>query len=38
MSRGQNEMIGEFKMETDYVISIGGQVVKYTYRPTGITR
>ena len=35
---GQNELIGELKMETGEVIRIGRQVMKYTYIPTGIRR
>jgi hypothetical protein len=31
VSRGQNELIGKFKM-----VSIRGQVMEYTYIPTGI--
>ena len=33
--RGQNELIGKFKMAVGDVISIRGQV-EYTYIPTGI--
>ena len=36
MSRGQDEMIGKFKIAADDVISIRGQVMEYTYIPTGI--
>ena len=36
MSRGQNELAGKFKMEAGGVISIRGQVMEYTYIPTGI--
>ena len=36
MSRGQNELLGEFKMAAGDVISIRGQVIEYTYIPTGI--
>ena len=36
VSRGQNELIGEFTMVTGDVISIRGLVVKYTYIPTRI--
>ena len=36
VSRGQNEMIGELKMAAGDVISIRGQVMEYTYIPTGI--
>ena len=38
MSRGQNEMIGKFKTAVGDVISIRGQIMKYTYIPTGIKR
>ena len=31
-------MIGKFKMTTGDVISIRGQVMEYTYIPTGIKR
>ena len=34
--RGQNELIGKFKMAAGDVISIRGQVMKYTYIATGI--
>ena len=33
MSRGQNELLCNFKM-----VSIRGQVMEYTYIPTGIKR
>ena len=33
MCRGQNELIGNFKMAAGYVISIWGQVMEYTYIP-----
>ena len=36
MSRGQNELIGKFKMAEGDVLSIRGQVMEYTYIPTGI--
>ena len=38
VSRGQNELIGEFKIAMGYVISIRGQVIKYLYILTGIKR
>ena len=38
MSRGQNKLIGKFKMAAGDVISIRGQVMEYTYIPTGIKR
>ena len=38
VSRGQNELIGKFKMEAGDVISIRGQVMEYRYIPTGIKK
>ena len=38
MSRGQNKLIGKFKMAADDVISIRGQVLEYSCIPTGIER
>ena len=38
MSRGQNELIGKFKMVVGDVISIWGQVMEYRYISTGIKR
>ena len=38
MSRGQNELIGEFKMVAGDVISFGEKVMKYTYILAGIKR
>ena len=38
MSRGQNELIGKFKMAADDVISSKRQVMEYTYISTGIKR
>ena len=38
VSRGQNKLIGKFKMEEGDVTSIRGQVIEYTYIPTGIKR
>jgi hypothetical protein len=38
MSRGQDELIGKFKMVAGDVISIRGQVLEYTYIPTEIER
>ena len=38
MSRRQNELIGKFKMAAGGLVSIRGQVMKYTYIPTGIKR
>ena len=37
VSRGQSELI-EFKIAAGYMISIGGQVMMYTYIPTEINR
>ena len=36
MSRGQNELMGEFKMARGDVLSIRRYVINYTYIPTGI--
>ena len=38
MSRRQNEMIRKFKMAAGDMVSIRGQVMEYTYDPTGIKR
>ena len=38
VSRGQNELIGKFKMAAGDIISIREQVMEYTYIPTGIKR
>ena len=38
VSRGQDELVGKFKMTPGDVICISGQVLKYTYIPTGIER
>ena len=38
VSRGQNELIGKFKMVADDVISIRKVVMEYTSIPTGIKR
>ena len=38
MSRGQNELVCKFKMATGDMVSIRGQVMEYTYIPTGIKR
>ena len=38
VSRGQNELIGKFKIAADDVISIRGQAMEYTDIPTGIKR
>ena len=36
VSRGQNELIGKLKMVAGDVISVRGQVLEYTYIPTGM--
>ena len=38
VSRGQDELVGKFKMTAGDVISIRGQVLEHTYIPTGIER
>ena len=38
VSRGQDELVGKFKMAVGDVISIRGLVLEYTYIPTGIER
>ena len=38
VSRGQNELVGKFKMAAGDMVSIRGQVMEYTYIPTGIKR
>ena len=38
LCRGQNELIGAFRMAASDVISIRGQVMEYMYIPTGIKR
>jgi hypothetical protein len=38
VSRGQNELVGKFKMAAGDVVSIRGQVMEYTYIPTKIKR
>ena len=38
LSRGQNELVCKFKMAVDDKVSIKGQVMEYTYIPTGIKR
>ena len=38
MSREQNELICKFKMTAGDMVSIRGQVMEYTYIPTGIKR
>ena len=38
VSRGQNKLIGKFKMVSGDVISILEQVIEYSYIPTGVKR
>ena len=38
MSRGQDELVGKFKMAAGDMISIRGQVLEHRYIPTGIER
>ena len=38
VSKGQNELVGKFKMAAGDIVSIRGQVMEYTYIPTGIKR
>ena len=38
VSRRQNELVGKFKMAAGDLVSIRGQVMEYTYIPTGIKR
>ena len=38
VTRRQNELVGKFKMVTADKVSIRGQVMEYTYIPTGIKR
>jgi hypothetical protein len=38
VSRGQNELVHKFKMVAGDMVCIRGQVMNYTYIPTGITR
>ena len=38
VSRGQNELVCKFKMAPGDMVSIRGQVMEYTYIPTGIKR
>ena len=37
-SRRQNELVGKFKMAVSDLVSVRGQVMEYTYIPTGIKR
>ena len=36
VSRRQNELVGKFKMAAGDKVSIRGQVMEYTYIPTGM--
>ena len=38
VSRGQNELVGNFKIAVGDMVSIRGQVMEYMYIPTGIKR
>ena len=38
VSRGQNELVGKFKMAADDMVSIRGQAMEHTYISTGIKR
>ena len=38
VSRRQKELVGKFKMAASDMLSIRGQVMEYTYIPTGIKR
>ena len=38
VSRGQNELVDNFNMGAGDMVSIRGQVMEYTYIPTGIKR
>ena len=38
VSRGQNELVCKLKMTAGDMVSIRGQVMEYTYIPTGIKR
>jgi hypothetical protein len=38
VSRGQNGLVGKFKMVAGDMVSIRGQVMEYTYISTGIKR
>jgi hypothetical protein len=35
-SRRQNELVGKFKLAASDLVSVRGQVMEYTYIPTGI--
>ena len=36
VSRRLNELVSKFKMAAVYLVSIRGQIMEYTYIPTGI--
>jgi hypothetical protein len=38
VSRRHNELVGKFKMAASDMVSIRGQILEYTYIPTGIKR
>ena len=38
MSKRQNELVGKFKMVAGDKVGIRGQIMEYTYIPTGIKR
>jgi hypothetical protein len=38
VSRRQNKLVGKFKMAAGDMVSIRGEVMEYTYIPTGIKR
>ena len=38
VSRGQNKLVGKFKMAAGDMVSIRGQVMEHMYIPTGIKR
>ena len=38
VSRRQNKLVGKFKIAAGDLVSIRGQVMEYTYIPTGIKR
>ena len=38
VSRGQNELVGKFKMAAGDMVSTRGQIMEYRYIPTAIKR
>ena len=38
VSRGQNHLVGKFKMAAGDMVSVKGEVMECTYIPTGIKR